>query len=256
MPQPTKRQRKLWLSDMGIFSDKNHLNEHMLPDVIPGHVAIIMDGNGRWAKRRGLPRTAGHSKGVKTFEDVVEMCFNAGVSTVTVYAFSTENWKRPDGEVKYILNLLDEYLDICVEKCLKKGIRMRIIGDRSVFPPEMIEKMNSSEQKTAHLNYNLNVAVNYGSRAEICNAVNALIAEGKTTITEEDISSKLYTAPVGDPDLIIRTGGEIRLSNYLMWQAAYSEFYFTDTFWPDFGKKDLYKAFAKFAKTHRRFGGL
>jgi undecaprenyl diphosphate synthase len=143
-----------------------------------------------------------------------------------------------------------------VEKCLKKGIRMRIIGDRSILPPEMIQKMNDSEEKTAHLHYNLNVAINYGSRAEICHAVNSLIAEGKTQITEADISSRLYTAPVGDPDLIIRTGGEIRLSNYLMWQASYAEFYFTDTLWPDFGKKDLYKAFHKFAKTHRRFGGL
>ena len=241
---------------MGIFSSKNHLNENMLPETLPGHVAIIMDGNGRWAKKRGLPRTAGHSKGVKTFEDVVEMCFTAGVNTVTVYAFSTENWKRPDSEVQYILKLLDEYLDICVEKCLKKGIRMRIIGDRSILPPEMIQKMNDSEEKTAHLHYNLNVAINYGSRAEICHAINSLIAEGKTQITESDISSRLYTAPVGHPDLIIRTGGEIRLSNYLMWQASYAEFYFTDTLWPDFGKKDLYKAFHKFAKTHRRFGGL
>lgn len=241
---------------MGIFSDKNHLNEHMLPEVIPGHVAIIMDGNGRWAKRRGLPRTAGHSKGVKTFEDVIEMCFTAGVNTVTVYAFSTENWRRPDSEVKYILKLFDDYLDICVEKCMKKGLRMRIIGDKSVFPPEMIKKMEEGEAKTAHLHYNLNVAANYGSRAEIVRAVNRLMAEGKTEITEEDISSHLYTAEVGDPDLIIRTGGELRLSNFLMWQASYSEFYFTDTYWPDFGKKDLYKAFHKYAKTQRRFGGL
>ncbi len=241
---------------MGIFSAKNHLNEHMLPEIIPGHVAIIMDGNGRWAKKRGLPRTAGHSKGVKTFEDVIEMCFTAGVNTVTTYAFSTENWKRPESEVKYILKLLDEYLDICVEKCLKKGIRLRIIGDRSVFSEKMIEKMDTSEQKTAHLRYNLNVAVNYGSRAEICHAVNQLISEGKTNISENDIASRLYTCEVGDPDLIIRTGGELRLSNFLMWQAAYSEFYFTDTYWPDFGKKDLYKAFAKYAKTNRRFGGL
>ena len=241
---------------MGFFSAKNHLNENMLPDVLPGHVAFIMDGNGRWAKKRGLPRTAGHSKGVKTFEDVVEMCFKAGVNTVTVYAFSTENWKRPESEVQYILKLFDDYLDICVEKCMKKGLRMRVIGDRSVLPPEMIKKINDSEEKTAHLHYNLNVAINYGSRAEICHAVNSLIAEGKTQITEEDISSHLYTAPVGDPDLIVRTGGELRLSNYLMWQASYAEFYFTDTLWPDFGKKDLYKAFHKYAKTHRRFGGL
>ncbi len=241
---------------MGIFSEKNQLNEHMLPDVIPGHVAIIMDGNGRWAKKRGLPRTAGHSKGVKTFEDVIEMCFKAGVDTVTVYAFSTENWKRPDDEVKYILKLLDEYLDICIEKCLKKGIRMRVIGDRSVLPEKMISKIDDAEEKTKHLGYNLNVAINYGSRAEICHAVNTLISEGKTEITEADISSHLYTADVGDPDLVIRTGGELRLSNFLMWQASYSEFYFTDTYWPDFGKKDLYKAFNKFAKTHRRFGGL
>ena len=235
---------------------KKHKLSHSVPDVVPGHVAFIMDGNGRWAKKRGLPRTAGHSKGVKTFEDVIELCFNAGVDTVTVYAFSTENWKRPQSEVDFILKLLDEYLTISTEKCLKKGIRMRIIGDRSIFPEKMIEKMNDSELRTAHLRYNLNVAVNYGSRAEICTAVNKLIAEGKTEVTEEDISAHLYTAEVGDPDLIVRTGGELRLSNFLMWQAAYSEFYFTETFWPDFGQKDLYKAFEKYASTHRRFGGL
>lgn len=241
---------------MGLFSDKNHLDEHLLPKVLPKHVAFIMDGNGRWAQKRGLPRTAGHSKGVKTFEDVVEMCFTAGVETVTVYAFSTENWKRPDSEVRYILKLMDDYLDICVEKCLKKGIRLRIVGDKSHFPPEMIQKMEAGEAKTAHLHYNLNVAANYGARAEICHAANKLIAEGKTEICEDDISSNLYTSPVGDPDLIIRTGGEMRLSNFLLWQAAYAEFYFTDTYWPDFGKKDLYKAFHKFGKTRRRFGGL
>ncbi len=241
---------------MGFFSDKNHLNEHLLPEVLPEHVAFIMDGNGRWAKRRGLPRTAGHQRGVKVFEDIIEMCFTAGVKTVTVYAFSTENWKRPDTEVDYIMKLLDSYLDICIEKCLKKGIRMRVIGDKSAFPKGMLDKMLDAEARTEHLQYNLNIALNYGSRAEICHAVNTLIAKGKTEITEEDISSELYTAPVGDPDLIVRTGGELRLSNFLMWQASYSEFYFTDTFWPDFGKKDLYRAFAKYAKTHRRFGGL
>ena len=241
---------------MGFFTGKNQLNEHLLPDVLPNHVAFIMDGNGRWAKRRGLPRTAGHQRGVKAFEDIVEMCFTAGVKTVTVYAFSTENWKRPDTEVEYIMKLLDNYLDICIEKCLKKGIRMRVIGDKSIFPAKMLEKMLDAEKRTEHLQYNLNIALNYGSRAEICNAVNTLIAKGKTEITEDDISSELYTAPVGDPDLIVRTGGELRLSNFLMWQASYAEFYFTDTFWPDFGKKDLYRAFAKFAKTHRRFGGL
>lgn len=241
---------------MGLFSDKNHLDEHLLPKVLPKHVAFIMDGNGRWAKKRGLPRTAGHSKGVKTFEDVVEMCFTAGVETVTVYAFSTENWKRPDSEVQYILKLLNDYLDICVEKCLKKGIRLRIIGDKSHFPPDMVAKMNAGEEKTAHLHYNLNVAANYGARAELCRAFEQLCAEGKSEITEADIASHLYTAPVGDPDLIIRTGGEMRLSNFLLWQAAYAEFYFTDTYWPDFGKKDLYRAFHKFAKTGRRFGGL
>ena len=132
---------------MGLFSDKNHLDEHLLPKVLPKHVAFIMDGNGRWAQKRGLPRTAGHSKGVKTFEDVVEMCFTAGVETVPVYAFSTENWKRPDSEVRYILKLMDDYLDICVEKCLKKGIRLRIVGDKSHFPPEMIQKWRRARQR-------------------------------------------------------------------------------------------------------------
>lgn len=240
---------------MGLFFKKPKLT-HGIPEVVPGHIAFIMDGNGRWAKKRGLPRTSGHSKGVKTFEEVIELCFNAGVDTVTVYAFSTENWKRPQAEVEFIMKLLDEYLTIATEKCLKKGIRMRIIGDRSIFPAKMVEKMNIAEQQTSHLRYNLNVAINYGSRAEIVKSVNELISEGKKEITEEDISSHLYTAEVGDPDLIVRTGGELRLSNFLMWQASYSEFYFTDVFWPDFGKKELYKAFEKYASTHRRFGGL
>lgn len=240
---------------MGFFF-KNAKLTHRLPEIIPSHVAFIMDGNGRWAKKRGLPRTAGHSKGVQTFEEVVDLCFNAGVDTVTVYAFSTENWKRPQIEVDFIMKLLDEYLSIATDKCLKKGIRMRVIGDREIFPQKMIDKMNDSEKKTENLRYNLNIAINYGSRAEIVNAVNVLLSEGKTHVTEDDISSKLYTAEVGDPDLIVRTGGELRLSNFLMWQASYSEFFFTETYWPDFGKKDLYKAFEKYASTHRRFGGL
>ena len=216
------------------------------------HIAFIMDGNGRWAKKRGFPREFGHKHGVEAFKRMVEACEKIGVHCVTVYAFSTENWKRPKREVDAIMNLLDEYLG----KDCPQSVSIRIIGDISVLDSRLQEKIKHIQEATAGRRSILNIAINYGSRAEIVNACNQLMAEGKTSVTEQDIISKLYTSDCPDPDLIIRTGGDIRISNFLLWQAAYSELYFTDTLWPDMTEEDLLIAVENFNKRKRRYGGL
>ena len=216
------------------------------------HIGFIMDGNGRWANKRGMPREFGHKKGVEVFREITEYCHEIGVQCVTVYAFSTENWKRPQREVDAIMKLLDEYLD----KTSSKDVRVRFIGDTSKLDPKLIAKIESVEERTRNGKATLNVAINYGSRAEIVNAYNRLMAQGKETITEEDLESALYTAGCPDPDLIIRTGGDLRISNFLLWQAAYSELYFTDTLWPDMTTDDVDAAIENFYSRKRRFGGL
>ena len=216
------------------------------------HIGFIMDGNGRWANKRGMPREFGHKKGVEVFREITEYCHEIGVQCVTVYAFSTENWKRPQREVDAIMKLLDEYLD----KTSSKDVRVRFIGDTSKLDPKLIAKIKSVEERTRNGKATLNVAINYGSRAEIVNAYNRLMAQGKETITEEDLESALYTAGCPDPDLIIRTGGDLRISNFLLWQAAYSELYFTDTLWPDMTTDDVDAAIENFYSRKRRFGGL
>jgi undecaprenyl diphosphate synthase len=239
----------------GLFSRFNDKTT-VLPDIIPNHIAFIMDGNGRWAKKRGLPRSAGHSAGAAAFKKVIEYCYDAEVKTITVYAFSTENWKRSEDEIKGIVSLLDEYLDDCIHEEYKKNIRVRFLGDQSKFGKELAEKITESERVTEKNQYNLNIALNYGGRDELCRAFRLLQEKGITAPTEEDISSVLYTTPTGDPDIIVRTGGEMRISNFLLWQSAYSEFYFTDTLWPDLGKQEIHSILHKYAKTHRRFGGV
>lgn len=216
------------------------------------HIAFIMDGNGRWAKKRGFPREFGHKHGVDAFKRMVEACDKIGVHCVTVYAFSTENWKRPKREVDAIMNLLDEYLG----RDCPQNLSIRIIGDISVLEPRLQDKIRKIQDATAGRKNILNIAINYGSRAEIVHACNQLILEGKTSVTENDIISKLYTSDCPDPDLIIRTGGDIRISNFLLWQAAYSELYFTDTLWPDMTEEDLLIAVENFNKRKRRYGGL
>ena len=215
-----------------------------------------MDGNGRWAKARGLSRTEGHKAGAKVIREVIETLGEIGVDHVTLYAFSTENWKRPKEEVNAIMNLIYGYLNKVKEIKEEYNLSVKFIGDKSPLPEKLRKKCIEIENMSSDRSRIVNVALNYGGRDEIVRAVNEAIKEGTSPVTEEDIRRHLYTSDSPDPDLIIRTGGEIRLSNYLMWQASYAEFYFTDTLWPDFGKKDLYKAFHKFAKTHRRFGGL
>ncbi len=218
------------------------------------HIAFIMDGNGRWAKMRGKLREFGHTEGARTFERVVEYCGDIGLKYVTVYAFSTENWKRPKAEVEKIMALLDKYLDKLMSD--KRDLRVRFIGDRSPLSEKLIKKIEKAEEITANRTLTVNIALNYGGRAEISAAVNKLIREGKTEITEDDISGAIYTAECPDPDLIVRTAGEQRLSNFLLWQGAYSEFYFTDTLWPDFGEAEVDAAINAYYKRTRRFGGL
>jgi len=220
------------------------------------HIAFIMDGNGRWAQRRMMPREYGHKAGAANFKKVVRHCGDIGIRTVTVYAFSTENWSRPQREVNAILRLLEEYLDGCENERDAQDIRYIFIGDRSPLPASLRERMDRIERVSADRSLTLNVALNYGGRDEITHAVNRLIASGKTKVTREDISGALYTAASPDPDLIVRTGGEFRLSNFLLWQAAYAELYFTDVLWPDLSTADVDEAVRHFYARQRRYGGV
>ena len=217
------------------------------------HIAFIMDGNGRWAKKRGLPRKVGHKFGAQAFENTVRNCHELGIKTVTVYAFSTENWSRPKDEVDAIISLMEKYLD---EAKKYKDIKIVFLGDKSALTENLKNRIIELENATSHFDNTLNIAFNYGGRAEIVHACNQLIKEGKTEVTEGDITSHLYTKNSPDPDLIVRTANEERLSNFLLWQSAYSEFYVTKTLWPDFDMKALQKAIKSFYQRNRRFGGL
>ena len=226
--------------------------------VLPRHIAIIMDGNGRWAKKRGLPRTAGHTAGAKTFKNIARYCNKIGLKYLTVYAFSTENWKRPEDEVKGIMNLLREYLKEA-ENCQDENIRVRFIGDREPLADDIKELMLKNERESENATgLTLYIAINYGGRDEIVKAVQKIIKSGVKAedITEKVISDNLYTADCPDPDFIIRPSGEYRISNYLIWQSAYSEFWYSDILWPDFTEKHLEKAIDDFNKRNRRFGGI
>lgn len=239
-------EHDLRLADIGQIIKDSHLN----------HIAFIMDGNGRWAQARSLPREAGHGVGARTFKKIVTLCRDYGIKTVTTYAFSTENWKRPEGEVREIMRLLDTYIKEAEDDNEKNHIRYNFLGDKSALGNELCEKCEYLEKLTKDSILTLNIALNYGGRAEIVHSVNELIAEGRGSVTEDDIASKLYTAGYPDPDLIVRTGGEYRLSNFLMWQSAYSELYFTDCLWPDFDDMELRRAIVEFSKRKRRFGGV
>ena len=220
------------------------------------HIAFIMDGNGRWAKKRGMPRTYGHTVGAKVFKNIIEYCGASGIKAVTVYAFSTENWKRPKEEVDTILSLFTDYLADAELSWREKDIQVHFLGSKDVFPPEIKERMMKLEQDSADRSQILNIAVNYGGRDDIVHAVNELIAEGKTKIIEDDITSHLYTKNSPPPDLIVRTGNEVRLSNFLMWDSAYSELYFTATLWPDFDEKCVDECVREFYGRKRRYGGV
>ena len=218
------------------------------------HIAFIMDGNGRWATSRSLPREAGHVKGAAAFKNVVHICDDFGIETLTVYAFSTENWKRPEREINAIMDLLESNISEAVRDDKKNNAKYRFLGDKNALGEKFAKRCTELEKLTENNRLLLNIALNYGSRAEITNAVNRRIAEGKKSVTEDDISSALYTAHCPDPDLIVRSAGEFRLSNFLLWQAAYSEIYVTDTLWPDFDRNEVAKAIVDFSKRKRNFG--
>jgi len=234
---------------------------------IPKHVAIILDGNGRWAKKRGLPRNFGHLKGCDNVEPVCKAAFNLGIKYVTMYAFSTENWKRPQAEVDELMKLLAKYMKDAMKLSVKNNMRVRIIGDKTGLSDELNKLINELEDLSKEFTgLQLQIAVNYGGRDDLRRAFKNIIMEADENkmsykdlaeyITEDIISKNLDTADIPDPDLMIRTSGEQRLSNYLIWQLAYAEYFFTDTLWPDFGKKDLEEAIEFYSGRDRRFGGL
>ena len=242
---------------MGIFRRKQ------TPEVdferIPAHIAIIMDGNGRWAKKRGMPRTVGHSAGAETFRKIGTYCKEIGVKYLTVYAFSTENWKRPQEEVDAIMGLLEKYLNEVIRDAQKNGIRLKFLGDLSPLSPNLQQLCLQAEAATAEFEAcQSNICLNYGGRDEIVHAVRSCAREGLdlTQITEAQLEAHLYSAGIPDPELVIRPSGELRLSNFLLWQSAYSEYYFTDVLWPDFTKAELLRAIASFQQRSRRFGGV
>ncbi len=229
---------------------------------VPNHIAIILDGNGRWAKKRGMPRSYGHVKGCENLEDICEVAKELGVKYLTVYAFSTENWKRSKEEVDGLMKLFRNYLKKCIKISQKNNMRVKVIGDITAFDPdiqESIAKLEDFSKDFTELHFQ--IALNYGSRDEITRAVNRMLEDQKAgkleaPVDEETISNYLDTAGIPDPDLMIRTSGELRLSNYLLWQLAYTEFYFTDVPWPDFKRDELVKAIEKYNERDRRYGGV
>lgn len=229
--------------------------------MIPNHIAIIMDGNGRWAEARGLPKVMGHKQGVESVKNIVRACLKIGVKYLTLYAFSTENWKRPDYEVKALFQLLENFIDKEFEMFHRENIRFRVIGEREKIQKNVLAKIERLEKDTErYASLTVNIALSYGARQEILNAVKNLAEEvmgGKLEakdIDEKIFSERLYTAGQPDPDLLIRTSGEMRVSNFLLWQISYAELYVTQKFWPDFGEEDLRKAVEEYGKRDRRFG--
>ena len=230
---------------------------------IPQHVAIILDGNGRWAKSKGMPRNYGHTVGAKNVETVCQAAHDMGIKYLTLYAFSTENWNRPDNEVNALMKLLESYLKNCIKTADKNNMRVRVIGDTTKLSEKFQNQIKELESASAHNDgLNLQIAINYGSRDEITRAVRTLaedVKEGKLMpeeVNEACIERYLDTHDIPDPDLLIRTSGEQRLSNYLLWQLAYTEFYFTDVPWPDFSKQELEKAIEQYNRRDRRYGGV
>ena len=226
------------------------------------HIALIMDGNGRWAQQRGLPRTLGHRAGVDALRRVVRLCPIHHISYLTVYALSTENWKRPAAEVQALIALLNEYIDVELAELVKQGVRIRILGDIRMLQPGLRAKLENAVAATAHNGtLHLSIALNYGGRQELLRGAKALAeralrGEDPESWQEADFAKELYTGDLPEPDLLIRTGGDLRVSNFLLWQIAYTELWCTQTYWPDFGEKDLLEAISAFASRQRRFGGI
>ena len=242
---------------MGLFSKKvSHKAGQGDKSRLPRHIAIIMDGNGRWAKKRGLPRTAGHKVGAETFRKIALQCKALGVEYLTIYAFSTENWKRPAEEVSTLMSLLKKYMQEAIDTMERDKMKLRFFGDLSALSPELQDLARRANAVADRVEgFQANLCINYGGRDEILHAAKLCAAAGEE-MTEENLENHLYSAGIPDPELIIRPGGELRLSNFLLWQCAYSEFYFCDTLWPDFGEKDLDEAIVAYQQRDRRFGGV
>jgi undecaprenyl diphosphate synthase len=232
-------------------------NETKLPEKIPTHVAIIMDGNGRWARARGLPRLAGHRAGVENLRRVIKACVEFKIQYLTIYAFSTENWNRPRDEVRGLINILEDVIDRELEELHEEGVQLRHLGQLDPLSPELQEKVRHAIELTRNnRKLVLNVAWNYGGRAEIVCAIQNMIADGVSggEVDEKLVSRYLFTAESPDPDLVIRTSGELRVSNFLIWQSAYAEWYVTPTYWPDFSREEFIEALCAYAQRERRFG--
>lgn len=241
---------------MGLFRKRGNTAGQVDMSRLPRHIAIIMDGNGRWAKKRGLPRTAGHKVGAETFRDIATYCRELGVEYLTVYAFSTENWKRPKDEVDTIMGLLAQYLQEAIDTMERDHIRLKIWGDIAPLSPQLQQMVAQTNAISTHYEgFQANICLNYGGRSEILRAAR-LCAEAGEEWTEENFGKYLWSAGIPDPELIIRPSGELRLSNFLLWQCAYSEFYFCDTLWPDFDRAALDRAIIDYQGRDRRFGGV
>ncbi len=250
-------------TETAMFFKKKRQFEGLDRENLPNHIGVIMDGNGRWAKKRGLPRSAGHQAGADTLKKIVTECNNMGIKYITVYAFSTENWKRPKEEVDFLMNLLLSYLRDSERTLAKENVVIRAIGSRDELTEEIRQQIKKTEEFTKNnTGIVMNIALNYGSREELVKAARTLAERAKdgaiapSDINEDMISSELYTGGQPDPDLIIRTSNELRLSNFMMWQSAYSELYFTKTLWPDFSVNDLHNAIIEYQSRNRRYGGV
>lgn len=252
-------QKKSWfgknkkVDSQSILSDNN----------IPRHVAIIMDGNGRWARRRGLPRIAGHHSGMKNVKKITIAADDIGIEILTLYAFSTENWTRPQDEVDYLMSLPQEFFPLEIDELVKKNVRIRMTGWKEGVPVHTLEAVENAIERTKHnTGLILNFAFNYGSRKELTEAMRELVRDVQSgslkleDITEEEYSKRLQTAGLPDPDLLIRTSGELRISNFMLWQLAYTELLFTDLYWPEFSENDFYEAIREYQSRIRRYGGL
>ncbi len=238
---------------MGLFSRKQKIDMSTLPNC----VAFIVDGNGRWAKKRGMPRMMGHSAGIDAVKLTIDNAEKLGIKEVLFYCFSTENWNRPKKEVDGLFELFRKFINKEADNYLKRDFRLVLLGERSKIPSDIMEKVEEIEEKTKNCTkMKIGLCINYGGRLDIITATNKLLQEGKKCVTEEEFSKYLFSCDFSDPDLIVRTSGEKRISNFMLYQMAYSEFYFTDTYWPDFDQRELEKAICNFQKRNRRFGAI
>lgn len=240
-------------------SEEKRLWEQLEPDRMPRHIAIIMDGNGRWARERGLPRVKGHKAGVRAIRKAVDTVLDLGIEAITIYAFSTENWGRPPYEVSVLMTLLRQFIGIERDRMMQKGIQLNVLGEIDQLPEPVRDAVRDVIRDTApNQRLRFNIALNYGGRQEILRAVRRMVADGLPleAMTEEAVSNRLYTAGLPDPDLLIRTSGELRISNFLLWQLSYTELYFTDVYWPDFDTRHMLAALLDYQRRSRRFGGV